>query len=171
MRAVIEASRHRPHYYSAAESVGSWRIGLRRRNCIGRGVPTTAAEILNRINEISFNSSLMRELRAIGFVTRLIQEGKVGRDDMKEMLIHSIRSDETMTALGVSSKFNADWDFLCFLHEKGRSEAGAWLATTTIRLDNAQASTFTTRFSSGSHVVAIFVQPGVVTIPLRSSTS
>jgi NTE family protein len=96
---------------------------------VRRGVPTTAAEILNRINEISFNSSLMRELRAIGFVTRLIREGTVGRDDMKEMLIHSIRSDETMTALGVSSKFNADWDFLCFLHEKGRSEAGAWLAT------------------------------------------
>jgi hypothetical protein len=62
-------------------------------------VLTTATEIVNRINEISFNSTLMR---AISFVTRLIQDGRVGRDDMKEMLIHSVRSDETMTALSVS---------------------------------------------------------------------
>lgn len=91
------------------------------------GVPTTAAEILNRINEVSFNSSLMREMRAIAFVTELIQQGKVDRGEMKEMLIHSIRSDQTMAALGVSSKYNADWDFLCFLRDKGRTEAEAWL--------------------------------------------
>ncbi len=91
------------------------------------GVPTTAAEILNRINEVSFNSSLMREMRAIAFVTTLIQQGKVDRGEMKEMFIHSIRSDQTMTGLGVSSKFNADWDFLCFLRDKGRTEAEAWL--------------------------------------------
>ena len=91
------------------------------------GVPTTAAEILNRINEVSFNSSLMREMRAIAFVTTLIQQGKVDRGEMKEMWIHSIRSDQTMAALGVSSKYNADWDFLCFLRDKGRAEAEAWL--------------------------------------------
>jgi NTE family protein len=91
------------------------------------GVPIKAADILNRINEVSFNSSLMREMRAIAFVTTLIQQGKVGRDDMKEMLIHSIRSDQTMAALGVSSKYNTDWDFLCSLRDKGRTEAGAWL--------------------------------------------
>jgi NTE family protein len=94
---------------------------------VRRGVPTTAAEILNRINEVSFNSSLMREMRAIAFVTALIQQGKVDRGEMKEMFIHSIRSDQTMSALGVSSKYNADWDFLCFLRDKGRTEAAAWL--------------------------------------------
>jgi NTE family protein len=94
---------------------------------IRRGVPTTAAEILNRINEVSFNSSLMRELRAIGFVTSLIHDGKVDRADMKEMLIHSIRSDETMVTLGVSSKLNADWEFLCLLRDRGRAQAEAWL--------------------------------------------
>jgi NTE family protein len=92
------------------------------------GVPTTAADILNRINEISFNSSLMREMRAIAFVTELIQQGKVDRDEMKEMLIHSIRSDEAMCTLSVSSKYNADWDFLCELRDKGRREAETWLA-------------------------------------------
>jgi len=91
------------------------------------GVPTTPADILNRVNEVSFNSSLMREMRAIAFVTSLIQQGKVDRGEMKEMLIHSIRSDQTMGALSVSSKYNADWEFLCFLRDKGRAEAGAWL--------------------------------------------
>jgi len=91
------------------------------------GVPITAADILNRISEISFNSSLMRELRTIAFVTDLIQQGKVDRNEMKEMLIHSIKSDEAMCALSVSSKYNADWDFLCGLRDNGRSEAEAWL--------------------------------------------
>ncbi|MCP3716466.1 MULTISPECIES: patatin-like phospholipase family protein [unclassified Paraburkholderia] len=92
------------------------------------GVPVTAADILNRISEISFNSSLMREMRAIAFVTELIQQGKLARDEMKEMLIHSIRSDAAMCALSVSSKYNADWDFLCELRDNGRKEADAWLA-------------------------------------------
>lgn len=91
------------------------------------GVPITAAEILNRINEISFNSSLMREMRTIAFVTDLIQQGKVGRDEMKEILIHSIRSDKAMCELSVSSKYNTDWAFLCGLRDNGRREAEAWL--------------------------------------------
>ena len=95
---------------------------------VRKGVPKTAAEILNRINEVSFNSSLIRELRAISFVTTLIQDGKIDRAEMKEMLIHAIRSDQTMTALGVSSKLNADWDFLCHLRDQGRNEAEHWLA-------------------------------------------
>jgi len=95
---------------------------------VRKGVPKTAAEILNRINEVSFNSSLIRELRAISFVTTLIHDGKVDRTEMKEMLIHSIRSDQTMMALGVSSKLNADWGFLCYLRDQGRGEAERWLA-------------------------------------------
>jgi len=95
---------------------------------VRKGVPKTAAEILNRINEVSFNSSLIRELRAISFVTTLIHDGKVDRKEMKEMLIHSIRSDQTMMALGVSSKLNADWGFLCHLRDQGRVEAERWLA-------------------------------------------
>lgn len=94
---------------------------------VRRGVPITAAEILNRVSEISFNSSLMREMRAIAFVTELIQQGKIDRDEMKEMLIHSIRSDDAMCALSVSSKYNADWDFLRELRDHGRREADSWL--------------------------------------------
>jgi NTE family protein len=91
-------------------------------------VPKTAADILNRINEISFNSSLMRELRAIGFVTRLIDEGNVKEGTMKRMLIHSIAADDFMQGLGVNSKFNADWEFLAHLRDVGRATAATWLA-------------------------------------------
>lgn len=96
---------------------------------VRRGVPKTAPEILNRINEISFNSSLMREMRAIAFVTRLIESGKVDARDMKQMLIHSIRDDEVMTAHSVASKLNPDWDFLCSLRDSGMGTTTRWLRT------------------------------------------
>lgn len=97
---------------------------------VREGVPRRAADILNRINEISFNSSLMREMRAIAFVTTLIRDGRIAAGEMKEMLIHSIRSDATMAELGVSSKLNCDWGFLQHLRDQGREEAGQWLTAT-----------------------------------------
>ncbi len=90
-------------------------------------LPTTASEILNRINEISFNSSLLRELRAVAFVTRLIQQDPDRHLDLKEMKIHAIADDEAMGALGVASKLNADWEFLTFLRDRGRAAAETWL--------------------------------------------
>ena len=91
------------------------------------GVPKTAPEILNRINEISFNSSLMREMRAVAFVTRLIEQGKVKASEMKQMLIHSIRDDEMMTAHSVASKLSPDWQFLCGLKDSGSNVTERWL--------------------------------------------
>jgi NTE family protein len=90
-------------------------------------IPTTAGEIMNRINEISFNSSLMREMRAISFVTRLIDDGEVGMDRLKRLHIHAISAEERMRDFSVLSKFNADWDFLLDLKEVGRAHADAWL--------------------------------------------
>jgi len=92
-------------------------------------LPTTAAEIMNRVNEISFNSSLMREMRAISFVTKLIDDSATGLRKLKRMLIHSIAADEIMSKLGVASKLNGDWDFLTYLRDAGRQHADAWLAT------------------------------------------
>jgi NTE family protein len=89
--------------------------------------PTTARDILNRINEISFNSSLMREMRAIAFVTKLIDEGAIEEGRMKRMLIHAIEAQDFMRELGVSSKLNADWEFLTHLRDVGRERAEAWL--------------------------------------------
>lgn len=90
-------------------------------------IPKTAKDILNRINEISFNSSLMREMRAIAFVTHLIDDGQLHDEKHRRMLIHSIRDDELMRSLGVTSKLNPDWDFLLMLRDAGRDRAERWL--------------------------------------------
>jgi NTE family protein len=94
---------------------------------VRRGCPRSAAEIMNRLNEVSFNSSLMREMRAIAFVTSLIERGKLDEGEAKQMLIHSIRADEEMTHYGVSSKLNCDWGFLTHLRDKGRAHAERWM--------------------------------------------
>ncbi|MGI9452515.1 MAG: patatin-like phospholipase family protein [Geminicoccaceae bacterium] len=91
-------------------------------------LPTKAPEIFNRINEISFNSSLMREMRAIAFVTRLIDDGALNRKDLNRMFVHSISSDEEMTRLSIASKLSPDWTFLCHLRDIGRQAAKDWLA-------------------------------------------
>jgi NTE family protein len=90
-------------------------------------VPTRASEIFDRINEISFNSSLMREMRAIAFVTKLIDEGALDSNRYSRMLIHSIRSDADMAGRGVASKLNPDWSFITELKEAGRRRASSWL--------------------------------------------
>jgi NTE family protein len=91
-------------------------------------VPTSAKDILNRINEISFNSSLMREMRAIAFVTKLIDDKTLQGANMKRMLIHSIEGGQFMKELSVSSKLNCDWEFLTHLRDEGREQAEAFLA-------------------------------------------
>ena len=90
-------------------------------------VPKTAVEIMNRINEISFNSSLMREMRAISFVTKLIDGGQLDDKQFRLMRVHGIAADDVMCGLGVASKLNADWDFLTELRDVGRERAQAWL--------------------------------------------
>jgi NTE family protein len=90
-------------------------------------VPQTATRIMNRINEISFNSSLMREMRAISFVTRLIDEKEIDGNKYRRMRIHSICADDVMNDLSVASKLNSDWDFLTGLRDAGRERAACWL--------------------------------------------
>ena len=92
-----------------------------------RELPRTAPEILNRINEISFNSSLMREMRAINFVTDLIEGGRLKGDPLKKMHIHSVSAESAMAKLSVASKLNADWGFLCELRDIGRATVDTWL--------------------------------------------
>ncbi len=96
-------------------------------------LPTTAPEIQNRLNEITFNSSLLRELRAIAFVTKLIEQDWLKdehRDKLKHILVHSIRADEALADLTVASKFRTDWAFLCSLRDLGRAAAARWLERT-----------------------------------------
>jgi len=97
-------------------------------------VPRSADDILNRVNEISFNSSLMREMRAISFVTRLVTQKRVVDGGLKHVLVHSISDDGFMNALTPTSKCNADWDFLVFLRDRGRKCADDWLARNFAKL-------------------------------------
>ncbi len=111
-----------------------------------RGVPRTAPEIANRINEISFNSSLLRELRAIAFVTRLIDSGKVRAGEMKQMFIHSIRADDLMAACSVASKLDPEWGFLCRLRDAGRAAARDWLKENFTQVGQASSVDIETEF-------------------------
>ncbi len=96
-------------------------------------LPTSAFEIMNRVNEISFNSSLMREMRAISFVTKLIDDNPAMKS-LKRVLVHAIAADEIMSELGAASKLNGDWEFLTYLRDQGRAHADAWLAANFDRL-------------------------------------
>lgn len=92
-----------------------------------QGAPKTSQEIMNRINEISFNSSLLKELRSIDFVSRLIREGKLSGDEYRDTRIHIIENQDALLPLGASSKMNAEWAFLTHLRDLGRETADAWL--------------------------------------------
>ncbi|WP_085862088.1 patatin-like phospholipase family protein [Rhizobium sp. TAL182] len=90
-------------------------------------LPRTAGEILNRINEISFNSSLLREMRAVAFVTQLIDTAATPPSNLKRIFVHGISDDQAMKNLSVASKLNADWGALMDLRDRGRQCADLWL--------------------------------------------
>ena len=91
-------------------------------------VPTSSREILNRINEISFNSTLAREMSGIATISKLIEQGKLHDTPFHKVNFHMIVAEEDMSHLGASSKFNADWEFLRYLYDLGVSTTEAWLA-------------------------------------------
>lgn len=92
-----------------------------------RSTPRTAHEIQNRLNEITFNGGLLRELRAIDFVTRLIDEGKLSRDEYKRVNMHRIDGRGELDAYTAASRLTAEWAFFQELRDHGRACAKAWL--------------------------------------------
>lgn len=91
--------------------------------------PTTAQEIIDRLNTITFNAGLMREMRAINFVTKLIEKGYDDGGRLKRMHMHVVDAEDVMQELGFSSKLNADWGFLQHLRDVGYERTDTWLAT------------------------------------------
>jgi NTE family protein len=91
-------------------------------------VPRTAREILNRLNEISFNSCLVREMNGIATVSRLLEQGQAAGTGFATVKFHMIHAEDAMSGLGSSTKFNADWDFLTYLHGLGVETTDRWLA-------------------------------------------
>lgn len=92
-------------------------------------VPTDAAAIENRINEITFNSSMLQEMRAILFVKKLLHDDML-KDEFKErykdVLLHAIRA-EALNQLSSASKFDTTLQFLYYMRDLGRTMAKEWL--------------------------------------------
>ena len=80
-------------------------------------IPTTSHGIMNRMQEIGFNAALIREMRAVAFVNKRIDEGRM--DGGKVMLIHVIEAEDVIREFPGSSRLNNNWEFLCHLLEVG----------------------------------------------------
>lgn len=91
------------------------------------GTPKSARDIINRLNEVSFNAVLLKELRMIALLRQVADAGTSEGALWARMRIHLIRSD-LLSELGASSKLNAEWPFLCMLRDEGRRAADAFLA-------------------------------------------
>jgi NTE family protein len=94
-------------------------------------VPTTARDIADRVNEISFNSSLINEMKLIHYRNELIRNGIIKADDKgnREIFVHTISGYEALSQMSQSSKMNISWEFLLSLKEKGRQIAEKWIKT------------------------------------------
>jgi len=92
------------------------------------GVPDTVPEIMDRMNEVTFNASLLAELRAIEFVRRLLAEGRLDPRRYKDVRMHRIDGGSPLAGLGFASKARADQAFLRQLFALGRTAGQAWLA-------------------------------------------
>jgi len=92
------------------------------------GTPMRSVEIIDRLSEVTFNASLVAELRAIAFVSRLVREGRLDPGQYKDLRLHMIADDEGLAPFNASSKLNTDAAFLDGLHALGRRAADGWLA-------------------------------------------
>ena len=98
---------------------------------VRQATPTSASEIMNRINEITFNSSLIGEYRAIEFVARLIDQGRLPRGtrpgEYRRINVHRIVLDRFGTHFDAFSKLSTDYDFFEMLRVSGRRAARRFL--------------------------------------------
>ncbi|WP_043362034.1 patatin-like phospholipase family protein [Belnapia sp. F-4-1] len=114
-----------PLYYER----GAPDIVLVQINAIMRAeLPTSATDIMNRLNEINFNASLMAEMRAIDFVQRLLDAGRLEQPRYRRIFLHVIEDEERMREFKLSTKLNGDWEFLQILRRYGREAADGFLA-------------------------------------------
>ena len=91
-------------------------------------LPRNARDIQNRLNEITFNGAMMSELRSIDFVSRLVDEGKLSRDDYMRPFVHRVEADAQLLSFSASSKYDTSQPFLEKLRDIGRAAAKDWLA-------------------------------------------
>lgn len=90
--------------------------------------PKTAQDIINRVNEITFNSSLIAEMRAINFVAKLVAEGKLDDKEYKSLRMHMVEAHTELRGLDASTKMETSVSFFESLKKAGRSSMSRWLA-------------------------------------------
>ncbi|NRA29363.1 MAG: patatin-like phospholipase family protein, partial [Parvularculaceae bacterium] len=93
-------------------------------------IPKTVDRIDNRLNEITFNAALLKEMRAISFVQKLLRDGWIKdeyRDQLSDIRYHAIRADEVLKDYPLGTKMDTDIGFLRELKEVGREAADKWL--------------------------------------------
>ena len=93
-----------------------------------RELPTTSAQIMDRINEVTFNAGLIAEMRAIDFVKRLLAEGKLDPQHYKDVLMHRIDGGEALDSYAASTKASTNGRMIHALRDLGIASAKAWLA-------------------------------------------
>lgn len=91
------------------------------------GTPTRARDIQNRLNEITFNAPMLRDVRTITLINGLIQSGQLTDTHLRDIHLHMIDGCDDMLKLDASSKMNSEWAFLCHLRDIGRTHADRWL--------------------------------------------
>ena len=90
-------------------------------------VPQTARDILNRLNELSFNTSIMREMRGFATISQLIESGQLTNHHYAQVNFHMIEAQDDLANFNASSKSNTDIAFLEDLHQRGWKSADRWL--------------------------------------------
>jgi NTE family protein len=90
-------------------------------------VPQTVEEIKDRINEISFNSSLIHEIKYIRLKQEFLKQNNMKNHAVHEIRLHNIKSEGYLQELNLSSKLNTSWDFLMYLKEQGYKACQEWL--------------------------------------------
>ena len=90
-------------------------------------LPKTADEISDRINEITFNASLIGQLKGIAFINKLLEAGNVGPGAYKTLNIHRIDGGESLAVYGAASKMSVDAAMIKDLFDKGRAAGDEWL--------------------------------------------
>ncbi len=117
-----------PALFPFFEDKGSDDILLVQVNPIRREeVPHTGVEIIERVSEITFNASLLRELRAIDFVNRLLAEHRLDTSKYRPNRMHRIDASKALRNHGAATKMDTSWSFFQELRDAGRDAATTFL--------------------------------------------
>lgn len=109
--------------YPTAQDILLVQVNPMERN----GIPVTSQEIMERVSEVTFNAALLKELRAIDFVNRLMEEHRLDTKRYRQNRLHRIEASAVLADYNAASKLDTDWDFFQKLRQGGHEAARRWL--------------------------------------------